>query len=135
MGVTTWRVPLIVAKHLNIPMSQILNNHLRRHRRRAGFSQAEIAFLLGGRAGSIACRHEECVRQPKLETALAYQAIHGVAVSDLFPSTYRKVENKVLRRARVLHRVVRRAPTSPLQRAKLAALRLIVGPQLKDRPD
>lgn len=116
-------------------MSRKLNNHLRRHRRRAGFSQGEIAFLLGRRAASIASRHEQCARQPNLETALAYQAIHGVPVSDLFPSTYRKVENKVLKRARVLKRVVRRAPTSALQRAKLAALRLIAGPQLEDRPE
>lgn len=116
-------------------MSRKLNNHLRRHRRRAGFSQREIAFLMGHRAASIASRHEQCARQPTLETALAYQAIHGVPVSDLFPATYRKVETRVLKRARILRRAVRRAPINPVRRAKLTALRLIAGPQLEDRPE
>ena len=135
MGLTPWRASFIVAKHLKIKMSRRINNHLRRYRRRAGLSQREVAFLLGRSAPSIVSRHEQCARQPTLETALAYEVIHGVPLSDLFPGKYRKVENKVLIRARVLKRVVGHAPTGGLQRAKLAALRLIAGPDLGDRPE
>jgi transcriptional regulator with XRE-family HTH domain len=57
---------------------------LRTYRKRAGFSQEEVACLLGARAGACPARHEAFVRRPDLETALAYEAIYGVPVRELF---------------------------------------------------
>jgi len=83
-------------KHRKLP------NYLRTHRRRAGFSQDEVAFVLGCRSGAKASRHERHSRVPGLETALAYEALFGVPVRELFAGVYQKVETDVLKRARIL---------------------------------
>lgn len=111
-----------------------INNHLRRHRRRAGLSHGDIAFLLGCRDGSFVSRHEQNRREPSLRTALAYQAIHGLPVSDLFPGIYNPILNAVTKQAASLRCDLARRPADARQRAKLAALRLIVGPEFPDRP-
>jgi transcriptional regulator with XRE-family HTH domain len=84
---------------------QRLDNYLRMYRKRAGLSQDEVGFLLGGksgRSGTIASRHEQFRRRPSLETALACEAIYGVPVSELFAGVSERAEDMVRRRARVL---------------------------------
>ena len=82
--------------------SPLLQNYLRANRKRLALSQDEVAFLLGTRSGGKVCRYERFVRQPSLETALAYEAIFTRSVSELFPGLYQKVERDVAERAKIL---------------------------------
>jgi len=82
-----------------------LQNYLRTNRKRMSLSQEEVAFLLGMNGmekGSKVCRDEKFVREPSLQTALAYQAIYGKPVSELFAGLYEQVEQGVAKRAKLL---------------------------------
>lgn len=98
------------------PMSEKrLNNYLRSYRRRNRLSQDEIAFLLGGKCGTRISRYETECRLPSLETALAYEAILGVPVRELFAGRFEKVDKEVKERALLLVRE-RKEPSEVLKR-------------------
>ncbi len=80
-----------------------LPNYLKANRKRLALSQDEVAFLLGTRSGAKVCRYERFVRQPSLETALAYEAIFKRSVSELFGGLYQKMERDVVVRAKTLN--------------------------------
>ena len=61
-----------------------------------------MAFLLGTQDGTTVCRYERFLRNPSLETALAYEVICRRSVSELFPGLYQKVEREVAARAKSL---------------------------------
>jgi hypothetical protein len=61
-----------------------------------------VAFLLGNEDGRKVSRYETLLHLPNLETALAYEAIYKMQVSELFPSLYEEAEKKVAERAKVL---------------------------------
>lgn len=82
--------------------SSRLPNYLRSNRKRLALSQDEVAFLLGTRSGAKVCRYERFIREPSLETALAYEAIFQKPVRDLFAGLYEKVEQEVADRAKAL---------------------------------
>src|SRR5207247_8053742 len=79
-----------------------LPNYLKANRKRLALSQDELAFLLGAQSGAKVCRYERFVREPSLETALAYEAILKRSVSELFPGLYQKIEREVGARAKLL---------------------------------
>jgi len=79
-----------------------LPNYLKANRKRLALSQDELAFLLGAQSGTKVCRYERFVREPSLETALAYEAIFKTSVSELFGGLYQKVEREVAERAKML---------------------------------
>lgn len=82
-----------------------LSNYLRTHRKRLALSQEEVAFLLGIGGldkGIKVCRDENFTREPSLQIALAYEAIYGKPVRELFPGLYGQVARKVAARAKVL---------------------------------
>jgi DNA-binding XRE family transcriptional regulator len=82
-----------------------LFNYLRTHRKRLALSQEEVAFLLGVTGmdrGIKVCRDEKIAREPGLTTALAYQAIYGKPVSELFAGLYEQVQQGVVERAKLL---------------------------------
>lgn len=87
-------------------------NHLRRYRKRGALTQEEIAFLLGSPCGTSVSRHERAARPPSLETALAYQAIFGVPIHELFPRDYREAAAAVQDRAHKLARSLDRQRNS-----------------------
>jgi transcriptional regulator with XRE-family HTH domain len=89
-----------------------LSNYLRTNRKRAALSQEEVAFLLGingpNKAAKV-CRDENFAREPNLQTALAYEAIYGRPVRELFAGQYQQIEQDVAARAKILaHRQDRR---------------------------
>jgi transcriptional regulator with XRE-family HTH domain len=88
-------------------------NYLRTYRKRLSLSQEEVAFLLGVKGmdkGIKVSRDENCAREPSLETALAYEAIYGRPVRELFAGLFEKIEGEVAERARVLrHRQGKKA--------------------------
>jgi transcriptional regulator with XRE-family HTH domain len=106
-------------------MAKTLHNYLRTYRKRMGLSQDEVAFLLGVQSGTKVSRHERNVREPGLETALAYEVVLGAPVRELFAGVFEKVEAITLRRARVLARKLSAATRTPLTTRKLELLRSI----------
>jgi transcriptional regulator with XRE-family HTH domain len=84
-----------------------LDNYLRMYRKRAGFSQDEVAYLLGAKSGTITSRYERFRRAPSLETALACEAIYGVPARELFAGTADRAARVVRRRARTLEKRLR----------------------------
>ena len=78
------------------------HNHLRRYRKRGALTQEEMAFLLGIGCGTQVSRHERSARAPSLQTALAYQAIFGVPVHELYPGEFQQAITAVGGRARQL---------------------------------
>ena len=92
---------------------KLLPNYLRSHRKRLSLSQDEVGFLLG--MGGMykeakVCRDENFAREPSLQEALAYAAIYGRPVRELFAGTYEQARQNVKVRARImLHRKVRKS--------------------------
>ena len=82
--------------------SRQFENTLRTHRKRSGLSQREVAYLLGWETEAQLSRYERRRVLPRLEMALACQAVLGAPVSDLFPGPYETVAAEVKRRARKL---------------------------------
>jgi DNA-binding XRE family transcriptional regulator len=94
-----------------------LTNYLRTNRKRLALTQEEMAFLLGFRGegkGAKVCRDEKFAREPRLRTALAYEAIYQKPVRDLFAGLYRQIEQEVAERAKILNF---REDPKPSQRA------------------
>jgi hypothetical protein len=82
-----------------------LTNYLRTNRNRLALWQEEAAFLLGFKGedkGSKVCRDEKFTREPSLRSALAYEAIYGRPVRELFAGLYQQIEQEVAERAKIL---------------------------------
>jgi transcriptional regulator with XRE-family HTH domain len=90
-----------------------LSNYLRTHRKRLTLSQEEVAFLLGVRGmdkGIKVSRDENFVREPSLQTALAYEVIYGKPVRELFAGLYEQIDRDIAERARILmHRKTKKS--------------------------
>ncbi len=67
-------------------------SRLRTLRLNSGLTQKELAHLLGFGSEVPISRHERSKTVPNLLTALGYQAIFRVAVSELFPGLYQTGE-------------------------------------------
>lgn len=70
--------------------------YLRTHRRTWGLTQKELAKIIGKTSDVQISRYENGKRVPRLEIALACQAIFGVAPSTMFPDIYTLVEEEVM---------------------------------------
>lgn len=89
-------------------MSQKIYNYIRSHRKRAGLSQEELAFLLGCQSHTKVSRYENLSREPNIQTVFACQAVFQIEARTLFPGMYTKVEHKVITRARMLHTLLQK---------------------------
>jgi len=106
-------------------MSHKLENYLRTHRRRAGLTQDEVAFLLGCKSGTKVSRYERFRRRPPLETVFAYEVIFRAPARELLAGTYQRVERTAVRRARLLAQTLRGGKQNRLTTRKLAALNAV----------
>ena len=79
-----------------------LSNYLVSNRKRLALSQKEVAFLLGNKGGAKVSRYERFDREPSLETTLALEVIFQRSASELFGGLYQKIEQEVIKRAKVL---------------------------------
>ena len=104
-------------------MSHKLPNYLRAYRKGVGFTQAELAYLLGCRTGAKVSRHERFGRQPAIETVFAYETIFRVPARDLFAGISQRVERQTLIRARVLIRRLSKKPGDSVTARKTEFLR------------
>lgn len=112
----------------NAPLSMSchkLPNYLKTYRKRTGFSQDEIAFLLGCKRASHVSRYERFHRTPGFHTLLAFKIIFQASARELFGGEYQKVEKAVCRRAeRLAARIGTENPDQSSAR-KLALLKII----------
>jgi transcriptional regulator with XRE-family HTH domain len=107
-------------------VTQKLNNYLRTYRKRAGFSQDDMAFLLGCRRGPKVSRYECFQRSPALPTAFAFEVIFRVPTRELFAGIYEQARRTAIRRARVLHRRLSLAPPDRMSAPKIIALKVLL---------
>jgi transcriptional regulator with XRE-family HTH domain len=80
-------------------MSRTIPHYHRSHRRKAGLTQADVAALLAVTNKATISRYESGRRLPPLEIALAYEAVFGVPVAELFRGAYEKARQAVRGRA------------------------------------
>src|SRR6201999_2929264 len=104
-------------------MSRKLQNYLRSYRKRFGLSQKEVAFLLGIQSSENISHHENFQQVPNLHTALAFQAVFGVPVAELFAGIYEQVEKETANRARMLMEKMKDDPLGQAARRKAELLR------------
>ena len=102
--------------------SSQLPNYLRTNRKRLALSQDDVAFLLGTQSGAKVCRYEQFVREPSLQTALAYEAIFKTPVRELFAGLFQKLEREVAAQAKALARKKNRLKVTRHITRKLQAL-------------
>jgi DNA-binding XRE family transcriptional regulator len=102
-----------------------LENYLKTYRKRAGISQQEMDYLLGGHGGTRTSRYEHFKRTPNLETALACEAIFHKPVRELFAGVNIRAERQTILRARLLRKRLLAKNLSP--RGKLIFLNTVVG--------
>jgi len=76
---------------------------VRSHRRKWGFTQVELACLLGLSSRSAVSRIERAERIPTTATIIACGIIFGLATSDLFPSLQDDIEQSVILTVTALH--------------------------------
>jgi transcriptional regulator with XRE-family HTH domain len=96
-------------------------NHLVSIRRRWGFTQLELAELLGFRGSAVVSLLESGERMPSLVIAFSYEVIFRVPAAELFPGLFDGVEEEVLTRAYELFERLQGDP-SKITRAKLDLL-------------
>ena len=97
-----------------------LPNYLQTQRKRLSLSQEEVGFLLGlagMNKGNKVCRDENFAREPSLQDALAYEAIYGQPVRELFAGLYQQAQQNVAARAKILNFRKARKPDVRKQQA------------------
>ena len=108
-------------------------SYLRPVRRRWGFTQAEMAFLLGFRTGKSISRIEALKQTPTLKVTFSCAIIFNEAPAKLFPGAILEAEQLILRRARELHEQLQGDP-SKVTRIKLDFLEALLA-RLEQRLD
>lgn len=117
--------------HANFMTSSQLPNYLRTNRKRLGFSQDDVAFLLGARSGTKICRYERRIRDPGFHTALAFEAIFQRPIRELFAGVYDEVAREIANRAKILVVETERARPGRITARKREALTKIAGSNSK----
>jgi transcriptional regulator with XRE-family HTH domain len=106
--------------------SRKLTNYLRAHRKRSGFSQSELALLVGSQTSASVSRHERFRRQPTLQTGLTYEIIFGIPARELFSGLFEEVKKATLARADTLSERLRIPPSTSHSVHKLKLLQEIL---------
>jgi len=106
-------------------MSSTLTNYLRTHRRKAGFTQNETAFLIGLKSANRVSRYENLKRLPNLKTAFAYEVIFALPARELFAGIFEAVEKETVKRARELSKRFEKEHLNPALTRKIELLRTI----------
>jgi hypothetical protein len=92
-------------------MAQSFRSYLRPVRRRWGFTQQELGFLIGHRSGKSISRIESLKQVPTLHAVLACAVIFEAAAVKLFPGLFCDVEQAVLARANELYNELQGDPS------------------------
>jgi transcriptional regulator with XRE-family HTH domain len=103
-----------------------LRNYLRTYRKRAGLSQREVAVVVGLKSAATLSRCEWGHRLPSLQTALAFEALFGVPVGQLFSGASEAIDRETEERLQKLESVLQKTsgagPKAPITAKKLVWL-------------
>jgi transcriptional regulator with XRE-family HTH domain len=105
-------------------MKKRLDSYVRANRLRSGFTQKELAFIIGVKTRTFISYLEGRKRKPKLEIAFALHIVFGAEAADLFPGLFAGVEESVIARAYDLYESLQ-GNASKTARAKLDFLERI----------
>jgi DNA-binding XRE family transcriptional regulator len=72
-----------------------LANYLRTHRLKSGFTQNDLAGVLGNVNRDMISRHERQEQRPSLLVALSYEIFYRIPVSEIFVGLAKTVESNV----------------------------------------
>lgn len=97
-----------------------LASYLSSHRKRSGLSQERLGNLLGYPDEGPVSRHERLRSTPPLRTALGYEAIFQIPVSELFPGVYERIKQDVEQRLAELERTLQRSKVKGREATKIA---------------
>ena len=103
-------------------MNDFQSINLKPHRKRSGFTQEELGFLLGLKKHWGISRYETGERNPDLKTAVALQILFGRELHELFPGLHDQVRAEVGARARQLSQEIKGRSETTKGRYKLARL-------------
>jgi transcriptional regulator with XRE-family HTH domain len=106
-------------------MDRRLTTYLRPLRRRHGFTQRELAFLIGGNSGTVVSRIEGEKRTPSLAATIALAILFDAAPLDVFPGLFSEVHEGVLYRVNELYEKLQGNP-SRTTRVKLDFLETVL---------
>jgi DNA-binding XRE family transcriptional regulator len=106
-------------------MVQHFQTYLRPLRRRWGFTQGELAFLIGYETGKSISRIEALQQTPTLSTALSCSVIFNAAPVKLFPGALSDAEERVFARASELYEELQ-GGSSKATRIKLDFLEALI---------
>ena len=107
-------------------MTEYLPNYLHTFRKRNGYSQAELALLLGEQPAKAISRYERAVREPDLRTVIAFEVVFDESAAKLSAGIYEEVELAVILQARTLCERIEVQDHSAFADRKLSALRRIM---------
>ncbi|HZS56798.1 MAG TPA: helix-turn-helix transcriptional regulator [Bryobacteraceae bacterium] len=106
-------------------MEPRLKIYMRANRLKWGITQAELAYLLGLKTGSVVSRIERVKRQPGVMVVLACQVIFGTMPIELLPGHFSDIEDAVMRRVHEMDKKFK-SKSSPKNKAKQLLLKDIV---------
>jgi transcriptional regulator with XRE-family HTH domain len=102
-----------------------LDNYLRTFRKTRGFTQREVAFLLGGHNKAKVSRYEHSRRVPALDTIFAYETIFGSSAHELFAGIQERAHRRAIHRVCLLARRLERQTKNPVLAQKVEFLRAV----------
>jgi transcriptional regulator with XRE-family HTH domain len=115
-------------------MDHRLKSYLRTFRRRFGFTQKELAFLIGIKSRTAISRIEGAKRRPGLNALYACAFIFDTPPPELFPDIISELHEAMLDRANELHETLQGNP-SKTTRIKLDFLEKMISRLDTERPD
>ena len=96
-------------------MHHDLKSYIRPLRRRFGFTQKEIAFLIGAKCRTAISRLEGAKRKPSLEAAFIFALLFDTTPSELFPGLMLELHEITVRRANDLYEELQGNPSNTTQ--------------------
>jgi transcriptional regulator with XRE-family HTH domain len=99
-------------------------SYLRSHRLKSGFSRRELAEIAGFLTKTQVARHERSNQLPSLITALSYQAIFRIPITELFPGLYETIAQSIDDRLSVLEHTLENSSARG-SKANIIATKLI----------
>jgi hypothetical protein len=103
-------------------MAHTRTNYFRLHRRRLGFTQAELAYLFGYQSDSVISRLEQHERAVALAVGFACQTVFGHELHEIYPGLHEQVVEQVTGRMRELYQKLEQKRPTKRTIAKLRAL-------------
>lgn len=107
-------------------MATPLPQRLSKFRKDSGFTQREVAYLLGSRFGTRVSRYERSRRLPSLSVALAYEVVFDAPLADLFVGLQEEIADGVRSRARLLLSRTRSVRPDRLTARKIESLKALL---------